>query len=100
MKTPLVSIIMPAYNGAKWIKKAILSVLAQSFADFECIIINDNSNDNTEEIATRFAQHDKRIKYVKNERNLGVQLTRNIALRMALGEYIAEIDQDDEWIDK
>jgi GT2 family glycosyltransferase len=99
MKTPLVSIIMPAYNGAKWLKNAILSVIAQSFADFEFIIINDNSSDNTEEIVTVFAKHDKRIKYIKNERNLGVQKTRNIALDISLGEYIAEIDQDDEWLD-
>ncbi len=100
MKTPLVSIIMPAYNGAKWIKKAILSVLAQSFADFEFIIINDDSTDNTGEIVATFTEHDRRIKYIKNERNLGVQKTRNIALSIAMGEYIAEIDQDDEWIDK
>jgi len=100
MKTPLVSIIMPAYNGAKWIKSAILSVLPQSFADFEFIIINDDSSDNTEEIVTAFTKYDKRIKYIKNEHNLGVQKTRNIALSIALGEYIAEIDQDDKWIDK
>ncbi len=99
MKTPLVSIIMPAYNGAKWIKKAILSVLRQSFVDFEFVIINDNSSDNTEEVVTTFAKQDKRIKYIKNERNLGVQKTRNIALDISLGEYIAEIDQDDEWLD-
>ena len=100
MKTPLVSIILPAYNGAKWIEKAILSVLVQSFADFEFIILNDDSSDNTEEIITAFTKYDKRIKYIKNERNLGVQKTRNIALDISLGEYIAEIDQDDEWIDK
>jgi len=99
MKTPLVSIIIPAYNGAKWIKKAILSVLAQSYADFEFIIINDGSSDNTEEIITAFTKYDKRIRYIKNEHNLGVQKTRNIALDISLGEYIAEIDQDDEWID-
>ena len=100
MKTPLVSIIMPAYNGAKWIQKAILSVLAQSYTDFEFIIINDGSSDNTEEIITASTKYDKRIRYIKNEHNLGVQKTRNIALSIALGEYIAEIDQDDEWIDK
>src|SRR3989338_7949167 len=99
MKTPLVSIIIPAYNGAKWIQKAILSVLAQSYTDFEFIIINDGSSDNTEEIITAFTKYDKRIRYIKNEHNLGVQKTRNIALDISLGEYIAEIDQDDEWID-
>src|SRR3989344_1967323 len=100
MKFSLVSIILPIYNGAKWIEKAISSVLAQSFADFEFIIIDDGSSDNTEEIVTAFTKHDTRIKYIRNEHNLGVQKTRNIALDISLGEYIAEIDQDDEWIDK
>jgi len=100
MKKPLISIILPAYNGAKCIEKAIKSTLNQSFSDFEFIIINDCSSDNTEEIVLKLADKDKRIKYLKNENNLGVQKTRNIALNKSLGEYIAEIDQDDEWIDK
>ena len=100
MKTPLVSIIMPSYNGTKWIEKAILSVLVQSFVDFEFIIIDDGSRDNTQEVITVFTKYDKRIRYIKNEYNLGVQKTRNIALDISLGEYIAEIDHDDEWIDK
>lgn len=98
MKTPLVTIILPAYNGAKWIEKAILSALGQSFQDFELIVMNDCSRDNTEEIVLTLAERDQRIKYFKNEQNLGVQKTRNIALDMSRGEYIAEIDQDDEWI--
>ena len=89
---------MPAYNGAKWIKAAIDSVLAQSFKDFELIVINDSSKDNTEEILRTY--RDSRIKYFKNEKNLGVQKTRNIALSIASGKFIAEIDQDDEWIDE
>lgn len=99
MNSPLVTIILPAYNGAKWIEKAIRSVLRQSFSDFECIIINDCSTDNTEEVSLRFAHEDARIKYLKNERNMGIQITRNIALANAVGEFVAEIDQDDEWID-
>lgn len=100
MNNPLVTIILPAYNGAKWIEKAIKSALNQSFSDFEFIIINDCSIDNTEEIVFKFKQQDNRIKYIKNEHNMGIQRTRNIALSFANGEYIAEIDQDDEWIDK
>ena len=100
MNNPLVTIILPAYNGAKWIEKAIKSALSQSFLDFEFIIMNDFSNDRTEEIILEFQQQDKRIKYFKNENNLGVQKTRNIALSKALGRYIAEIDQDDIWIDQ
>lgn len=97
---PLVSIILPAYNGAQWIEKAIQSVLAQSVTDFELLIINDGSTDATEVIALNLAKEDSRIRYIKNERNLGIQRTRNISLEQARGEFIAEIDQDDEWIDR
>ena len=100
MKMPLVSIILPAYNGAQWIAKAIESVLAQSFSDFELIIINDGSTDDTEAITLRFAGQDSRIRYIRNERNLGIQRTRNISLEQARCDYMAEIDQDDEWVDK
>ncbi len=97
---PMVTIILPVYNGALWIKTAILSALAQSFTDFELIIINDCSKDASEEIALALAATDKRIRYLKNEHNLGIQTTRNVALGISRGEYyIAEIDQDDEWID-
>ena len=100
MKMPLVSIILPAYNGAQWIQKAIRSVLAQSFSDFELIIINDGSTDDTEAIILRFAGQDSRIRYIRNERNLGIQRTRNISLEQSYCDYMAEIDQDDEWVDK
>ncbi|MDP1728620.1 MAG: glycosyltransferase family 2 protein, partial [archaeon] len=100
MNTALITIILPTYNGVKWIEKAIQSVLAQSFINFEFIIINDGSIDNTEEIVLKFEQQDRRIKYFKNEHNLGVQRTRNLALNKAQGKYIAEIDQDDQWVDK
>jgi glycosyltransferase involved in cell wall biosynthesis len=94
---PLVTVIMPVYNGSKWVENAIDSVLVQSFSNFEFIIINDCSIDNTREIILKFK--DSRIKYFENELNLGVQKTRNLALIKVQGEYIAEIDQDDEWID-
>src|SRR3989344_1852950 len=100
MKMPLVSIILPAYNGAQWIAKAIESVLAQSFSDFELLIINDGSTDDTEVIARRFAGQDSRIRYIRNEHNLGIQRTRNISLEQSHCDYIAEIDQDDEWVDR
>jgi len=100
MRTLPLSIVLPAYNGREWIAKAIRSVLAQSFSDFELLIINDGSTDDTEDVALRFAKEDNRIRYIRNERNLGIQRTRNISLEEARGEYIAEIDQDDEWVDK
>lgn len=99
MNAPLVTIILPAYNGARWIEKAIQSVLLQSYTDFESIIIDDCSKDNTSEIVTHIAAQDDRIRYIKNEQNLGVQRTRNVALAQSRGQYIAEIDQDDEWLD-
>jgi glycosyltransferase involved in cell wall biosynthesis len=89
---------MPVYNGSKWVEKAIDSVLAQSFSNFELIIINDFSIDNTRDIILRVK--DSRIRYFENKLNLGVQKTRNLALLKVRGEYVAEIDQDDEWIDK
>jgi glycosyltransferase involved in cell wall biosynthesis len=94
---PIITIIMPTYNGAKWIKTAIDSVLTQSFREYEFIIINDCSKDNTEDIVLGYK--DPRIKYFKNEKNMGVQKTRNIALSKVQGEYVSEIDQDDEWVD-
>ncbi|MEI6400312.1 MAG: glycosyltransferase family 2 protein [bacterium] len=100
MQKPRITIILPAYNGARWIETAIKSAQNQTFTDFELLVFNDCSKDNTEEIVLRLAEQDNRIIYTKNEKNLGVQRTRNIALQKAQGEYIAEIDQDDEWIDK
>ncbi len=99
MKFPLVSIILPTYNGANSIKNALNSVLAQSYVNWELLVINDDSSDNTEDIILDFIEHDNRIKYLKNGHNLGVQKTRNLALGTAQNEYIAEIDQDDEWLD-
>lgn len=100
MNNPLITIILPVYNGSRSLKKAIESVLAQSYIDWELLIINDGSSDNSEEIALDFVKNNTRVKYVKNSNNQGVQKTRNIALEMVKGEYVAEIDQDDEWLDK
>lgn len=100
MKTPLVSIILPVYNGASRIQEAINSVISQSCADRELLVIDDGSNDNTGEIVDRFVKNDSRIKYIKNETNSGIQKTLNKGLKEAQGEYIARIDDDDMWIDK
>jgi glycosyltransferase involved in cell wall biosynthesis len=99
MNNPSITIILPAYNGAQWIEKAIRSALAQTYRDFEFLIINDSSKDDTEAVVLRLAAEDPRINYFKNEKNMGVQATRNFALEHVRSEYIAEIDQDDEWID-
>lgn len=95
----LVSIILPTYNGSKWIEKAIRSVLFQSYIEWELIVIDDGSQDNTAQIVASLTQKDIRIRYIKNKENLGIQKTLNCGLKEAKGEYIARIDDDDEWVD-
>jgi len=95
----LISIILPTYNGAKRIQGAIESVLGQSHASWELLVIDDGATDNTAEIAARFTVNDHRIKYFKNDTNLGIQKTLNRGLAEAKGKYIARIDDDDVWID-
>lgn len=90
---PKISVIMPVYNGEKYLNEAIDSILNQTFSDFEFIIINDCSTDNTENIIKSY--DDKRIRYIKNEKNLGVAETLNKGLDMAQGEFIARMDADD-----
>jgi glycosyltransferase involved in cell wall biosynthesis len=84
---------MPVYNGAKYVEEAIRSILAQTFHDFEFLIINDGSTDNSEEIILSFT--DPRIRYIKNETNLKLIATLNKGLKLARGKYIARMDADD-----
>ncbi len=95
MSKPKVSVILPTFNRAKYLDRAISSVLSQSFYDFELIIVDDASTDNTEEIVGLF--RDERIIYVKNPRNLGGAAARNVGIRIAKGEFIAFQDSDDLW---
>lgn len=88
-----VSVIMPVYNAENYLKEAMDSILRQTYKNFEFIIINDSSTDSTEKIIHSFA--DKRIKYYKNHRNLGVAKTLNKGIKLASGEYIARMDSDD-----
>lgn len=96
----IVSIILPTYNGARYIKRAIDSVIAQTFSDWELLVIDDGSKDDTGNIVKEYTNKDSRIIYLKNEINLGIQKTLNKGLKEAKGKYIARIDDDDEWIDK
>ena len=84
---------MPVYNGAVFLKEAISSILDQSFTDFELIILNDGSTDDSERIILSFK--DDRIKYLKNAKNLGLIGTLNKGLSESRGTYIARMDQDD-----
>lgn len=93
----LISVIMPAYNAEKTIRQAIESVMAQSFRQWELIVINDRSKDDTRQRVLELAEQDTRIRYMENDGNLGVAKTRNLGVSMARGEWIAFLDSDDAW---
>lgn len=96
MKTGLVSIITPCYNGAKYISETIESVLAQTYPDWEMIIIDDGSKDNSAEIVRAYMEKDSRIKFLQQP-NAGSAAARNNGIRNAQGQYIALLDADDLW---
>ena len=94
---PIVSVIIPTYNRAHLIGRAIKSVLNQTYQDFEIIVVDDGSTDNTGEIIRGFK--DKRVKYIKKyKENKGSSVARNIGIKVARGKYIALLDSDDEWL--
>ena len=93
----LVSIIMPSYNTGKFILETINSVLAQTYQNWELIIVDDCSTDDTDDVVKPFLV-DERIKYFKNEVNSGAAISRNRALREATGKWIAFLDSDDLWV--
>lgn len=99
MKKPLVSVIIPVYNGEKYLKEAIESVLNQTFQDFELIIVDDCSTDGSYKIIDAFAQkYPKKIKVIKHSKNKGCPAaSRNTGIKHAKGRYIAFLDQDDIW---
>lgn len=92
----LVSIITPSYNTSKYIGKTIESVLKQTYENWEMIIVDDCSTDDTDEVVKPYLS-DKRIKYIKNDKNSGAAISRNCALREAGGKWIAFLDSDDLW---
>lgn len=94
---PLVSVILPTYNRARLLPRAIDSVLNQTYKNLELIIIDDGSTDNTDEIVSRYQASDSRVRYLKNSRNSGAPVSRNRGIKAAEGEYIAFQDSDDEW---
>ena len=91
----LVSIIMPTYNCGRFIAESIRSVISQTYTNWELIIVDDCSTDNTAETVASFK--DSRIHYQRNAHNSGAAVTRNTALRIAKGRYIAFLDSDDLW---
>ena len=95
-KPGLVSIIMPSYNTAPFIKETVQSVLDQTYQNWELIIVDDCSSDNTDDVIAEIK--DERIKYIHNEKNFGAAVSRNRALREAKGQWIAYLDSDDIWL--
>lgn len=93
----LVSIVMPAYNCEKYVVEAINSVLAQTYRNWELLVLDDGSKDNTLLIIEEFSQKDSRIKALPNRRNMGVSATRNRGIELASGNWIAFLDSDDKW---
>ena len=91
----LVSIVMPSYNTGRYISDSIKSVLEQTYKNWELLIIDDCSTDNTVEVIKTF--DDSRIKLLHNEHNYGAAISRNYALREAQGKWIAFLDSDDIW---
>ncbi len=90
-----ISVVMAVYNAEKFVGEAIESVLAQSFSNFEFIIVHDQSPDNALAILRSYRDQDPRIVLIENERNLGAAAARNVGLKKAKGEYIAIFDADD-----
>lgn len=95
--TTLVSIILPTYNGARFLRRAIESVIAQTYTAWELLVIDDGSIDDTPAILAELQQTDSRIRYIKNTYNLGIQKTLNKGIKESKGVYIARIDDDDVW---
>lgn len=97
---PLVSVITPAYNAARFICETMDSVRAQTYENWEMIIVDDQSSDNTVQLVKRYEQKDNRIRLVQLNQNSGSAIARNTAMDHANGRYIAFLDSDDRWLPK
>ena len=93
-----ISVIMPAFNCEKYISKSIDSVLHQTHKNWELIIVDDNSSDNTASIASEYAKKDSRIRVINQIPNAGCAQARNLGISEAKGKYIAFLDSDDMWV--
>ena len=95
----LVSVIMPVHNAGKYLEEAIRSVMSQTYSNWELLVVNDNSTDNSIDIANSLASEDSRIKVYDNPTPTGYPATpRNMAVGLAKGRYIAFLDSDDVWL--
>ena len=94
----LCTVVTPSFNSEVFIEDTIKSVINQSFTDWEMIVVDDCSKDNSVDIIERICQEDPRIKLIRLNENLGAAAARNIAIKEAKGRYIAFLDSDDKWL--
>lgn len=97
MNEPLVSVITPVYNAAKFLPETIKSVQNQTYKNFELLLIDDCSKDNCPSLIKEFQRNDDRIKYIRLEKNSGASVSRNTGIENAKGRFIAFVDSDDIW---
>jgi teichuronic acid biosynthesis glycosyltransferase TuaG len=95
---PSVSVIMPAFNCEQTVIESVRSIQGQQFVDWEAIVIDDHSDDNTPSIIKELSEKDPRIKLIHNAKNMGVSQARNIGINASRGDYIAFLDSDDKWL--
>ncbi len=95
---PKVTVIVPAYNAEGFLERAVRSALAQTEPDLEVIVVDDGSTDATVDVALGIAAEDRRVRVVRNQENRGVSASRNRAIALASGEWIALLDADDTWL--
>lgn len=94
--SPLVSVVIPTYNRAHLLGRALQSVLLQTYLDYEIVVVDDGSTDHTLEVVKTF--QDDRVRYLRFERHCGPSRARNVGIQAARGEWIAFLDSDDEWL--
>lgn len=97
LENPLISVVMPNYNGKKYVSESLQTVLDQTYRNYELIVVDDCSTDCSVDIICDFAKKDDRIVLIQNAENHGVSFARNLGIQKARGEYIALIDNDDTW---
>ncbi len=96
MALPSVSVVIPTYNRAGKLRRAVQSVLCQNYPSFEIVVVDDGSTDNTEAVVRAFS--DERIRYVRMPTNMGANAARNMGIRAATADFVAFQDSDDEWL--
>lgn len=95
--SPTVSVVIPTYNRETVLPRALDSVLAQTYGDFEVIVVDDGSRDGTAGVMAEYVRRDGRVRYCRQSQNAGVSAARNRGIREAKGEFVAFLDSDDEW---